>query len=168
MVKELAIPYHKSKLDFPPLSPPYLVSVSLIQMQTLPNEKVTCYRAQNVFGHVYTCMNHSNLLQRVWSKCPAQHFFKQLVSSSKQQTQNGATDTAICNMINIFNLQLLVSSSSAQSEAKQYFFHSINTFRAVVGKKVESFSSILKSRLADHPQSRSAHGESDTAQETVF
>lgn len=116
MVKELTILYHKSKLDFPP-SPPYLVSVSLIQMQTLSNEKITCYRAQNVFGHAYTCMNSSNLLQHVWSNSPVQCFSKQLVSSSKQQTQNCATDTAICNMMNICNVQLLVSSTSAESEA---------------------------------------------------
>lgn len=70
-----------------------------------------------MFGHVYTYINYSNLLQRVWSNSPAQCFFKQLISSSNQQTQNCATDTAICNMMNIFDVQLLVSSSSAESEA---------------------------------------------------
>lgn len=80
-------------------------------MQILPNEKNILLQGS---GCVWSCVHLHELQQDVTINSPGWRFFKQLISSSKQQTQNCAMDTAICNMMNI---QLLVtSSSSAESE----------------------------------------------------
>lgn len=47
-------------------------------------------------------------------------------------------------------------------------FYTVNTFRAAIAKQVGSFSSSLKSRLADHPQRKSTQGEWDAAQKSIF
>lgn len=90
--------YHKPQLDFPPFMwfLNHLFKYKFFQMR-----KISCYRAQVMFGHVDICMNCSKLLQGVRSNSPGWYFFKQLISSSKHQTQNCAMDTATCNMMNI-------------------------------------------------------------------